>query len=455
MQLRRAWILAYWNIGLWAVGNMLASSTLVVYLALELNSPRIGLGIGLILAMPNLVGMLRLGVPLLIGRITDRKTFCLGTFLLSALILFCLPMLAAPDMLPSAEISLAALVILWSLHHLMQYLGTIALYSWLADIAPLRIRGRFFGQRQRWLTAGEAFGAIACGLFSYWWKEHHAQPLHWIGYAIPAGLGAGLMIAAIVPLWMMPPAGKKKTGPICAKHPAGRSGKLDLSPFSSGWKSILKPFTDNRFLRLLLFGCWFSFSNGLTQTVQNTYPARVLGVSLMAMLAVQTTMRLGQLSVSPMFGRMADRIGNLPIMMFCLFLTAQGPLFYFFSTPQQPWWFVGAWIAWIAYAGLNVALPNLMLKLSPGESNTPYIAAYFTVTGLCYAANTILGGWLYDGYGQSMFVFCGNTIDYNQWIFLVGWAARCLGLVALLLVIEPNIAQMQRHGVLIRPGGPK
>ncbi len=27
------------------------------------------------------------------------------------------------------------------------------------------------------------------------------------------------------------PAAKKGTGPICAKHPPGRSGKLDLSPF--------------------------------------------------------------------------------------------------------------------------------------------------------------------------------------------------------------------------------
>ena len=27
-------------------------------------------------------------------------------------------------------------------------------------------------------------------------------------------------------------AEKKETGPICAKHPMGRSGNLDLSPFS-------------------------------------------------------------------------------------------------------------------------------------------------------------------------------------------------------------------------------
>ncbi|MGA2061290.1 MAG: MFS transporter [Thermoguttaceae bacterium] len=437
-QRRWAWNMAYWNIGLWAIGNGLTSTTLVIFLALQLDAKKIGLGIGLILAMPQLVGLLRLTTPVLIGRIADRKTFCLGTFLLSGLLLFCLPLAAAPGMLQSAGMSLAALVILWSLHHLMQYLGTVALYSWLADIAPLRIRGRFFGFRQRWLVAGEAIGALACGWFSYWWIKNHAESLQWIGYAIPAGLGAWFMIAAIVPLWMMPKAEK-----VTHKRPA-----ID-------WKLLTRPFTDSRFLRLLLFGCWFSFSNGLTQTMQTTFPAKVLQVSLLTMLAVSTAMRLGQLSISPALGRMCDRIGNKSVMLFCLVLTAQGPLFYFFSTPQAPWWFVGAWIVWIAYAGLNIGLPNLMLKLAPDRSsgatgkasgatgsasasNTPYIAAYFTVTGLCYAANTILGGWLFDRFGTSTFEFLGGTLDYNQWIFLLGWMARCSGIIALLLVIEPR-----------------
>src|SRR3972149_1991329 len=88
---RRARRLAYLNVGLWAVGNGLPSSTLVIYLALDLGAPRIGLGISLILAARHLVGVLRLGTPLLIGRLADRKTFCLVTFLLSGLLLFCLP----------------------------------------------------------------------------------------------------------------------------------------------------------------------------------------------------------------------------------------------------------------------------------------------------------------------------------------------------------------------------
>jgi MFS family permease len=312
-QRRWAWNLAYWNIGLWAIGNGLTSTTLIIFLALQLDAKKLGLGIGLILAMPQLVGLLRLATPVLIGRIADRKTFCLGTFLMSGLLLFCLPLAAAPGMLQSAGMSLAALVILWSLHHLMQYLGTVALFSWLADIAPLRIRGRFFGFRQRWLVAGEAIGTLACGSFSYWWMENHTEPLRWIGYAIPAGLGAWFMIAAIVPLWMMP-----------------RAETISRTRRRIDWKSLARPFADGHFLRLLLFGCWFSFSNGLTQTMQTTFPAKVLQVSLLTMLAVSTAMRLGQLSVSPALGRMTDRIGNKSVMLFCLVLTAQGPLFYFF-----------------------------------------------------------------------------------------------------------------------------
>jgi len=74
---RRARRLAYWNGAVWAIGNGLASTTLVVYLALDLGAGRIGLGIALILAARHVVGLLRLGAPALIGRLVERKRFCL------------------------------------------------------------------------------------------------------------------------------------------------------------------------------------------------------------------------------------------------------------------------------------------------------------------------------------------------------------------------------------------
>ena len=92
-QRRRARGFAYWNGALWAIGNGLASSTLVIYLAFELGAEKIGLGIGFILAAPQIVGVLRLGAPVLIGRMANRKQFCVASFFLSAVGLMVLPIL--------------------------------------------------------------------------------------------------------------------------------------------------------------------------------------------------------------------------------------------------------------------------------------------------------------------------------------------------------------------------
>jgi hypothetical protein len=420
-QRRRARRMAYWNAGLWAWGNGLSSTTLVVYLAMELGAPHLGIGIALILSARHFVGVLRLGTPALLAWIGNRKRFCIGAYTLSGLLLWTLLAIAAPGVLPSAGVSLAALVGVWCVHHLMQYLGTIALYSWLADLVPLRVRGRFFGRRGIWLVLGEATAALAAGLFVWWWQAVLPASPRWQAYAIPAALGAALVISAVIPLGLMPDIVTRTSETVAS------------------WKRLLRPLTDKHFLLLLLFSGWFSFSNGITGTLQLSYPKQVLNVGLDVMLWLQTMMYAGQMVCSAWLGRVADRVGNRPMMLACLLLTAQGPLFYFFSTAEQWWWFIGAWGVWIAYAGLNVGLPNLTLKLAPPSGRTEYLAVYFTVSGLAYASNTLLGGYLFDCFSKSVFLVGGYTFHYDQMIFLLGWIARCLGLVFLWWVIEPPL----------------
>ena len=427
---RRARRLAVWNAAVWAIGNGLASTTLVIYLARELHAERLGLGIGLIVAAQQIAGLLRLGAPAMMDRLGDRKRFCLATFLLSALLLLMLPWACAPGRLPSPGWSLMALILLWCLYHLFQYLGTVGLWSWLADVAPQPIRGRFFGWRERWLVAGQAVAAIAAGLLV--WGVHQTYPSlpKWIPYGLAAALGAGFMIAALVPLALMPAASR---GPV--SQPGGT------------WRSLLEPFGDTRFLRLLMFGCWFSFFNGVTQSAQNYYPMQILGISLFLSLALPTGMRLGQWGISPWLGGLADRLGNRSVMIVSQLLVAAGLLFFAAATPRQWAWLIGAWVLWVAYAGLNVCLPNLMLKLSPERSNGPYIAAFYAVTGLCYAASTIVGGALVDHYGTWVFPLGGDRwLHFFPCLFLFGWAMRSLGAVLLLLVIEPTARRDKLRG---------
>jgi MFS family permease len=419
---RRALGLANGNGALWAAGNGLISTMSIVYLAMEFDVPRMGLGISLILAAPHLAGLLRLGAPPLIDRLVDRKRFCLAAYLLSAVVLAGVPWVAAPGRLPSAAFALGALVGLWCAYQVLEYLGSVALWSWLADLAPVRIRGRFLGRRERWMQAGQAVGMAAGGWLLWQWQRTWPASPRWIAYAVTAGAGAALMLAALAPLALIPRA---------VAGPAARR-RLPLA-------ALLAPLADARFLRLLLFGCCWSLTNGLIESPQKMFPKWVLGLELFVLLWLNTGLRLGQMAISPWVGRLLDRWGNRPVLIGSTLLVAQAPAFFFLANPGQPWWIVGAWVMWIAWVGLNIGQPNLMLKLAPQRANTPYIAVWFTLTGLSVAAGMILGGMLMDRYSGATFLWFGRfPLDWYKTAFLAGWIARSAAVLLLFLVVEPG-----------------
>jgi len=420
---RRARRLAYFNGGLWAVGNGLCSTMLVVYLAMEFEVPGEGFLISLILAAPRFVGLLRLVAPVLIGRWLSRKWFCIGGFALSALTLCGLSPAVAPGVLPSGRASLTALVALWCVYHLLQYLATVALWSWWADLVPGRIRGRFFGRRERWMVAGQAAAMIAAGLFVWGWRATHPDWPRWTAYAVPALLGAAFMLAALVPLAAMPSV---------AHSEAARRG--------ASLRSMFSPLADAGFLRYLLFRCWLSIANGISGFAQAVYPYRALGLGLLTMNSLKTGMRLGQWTLGPATGRLADRVGNRPVLIASYLLVAQGPLFYWLATPAAPWWIAAAWVGWIAWVGLNVCLPNLMLKLSPADHDTPYIATFYAIDGVFHGVAVVMGGLLYDMFRAQPPGWSHHwALDYFAAIFTLGWLLRLSGVVMLWLVVrEPE-----------------
>ena len=79
---RRALTLTCVNAAMWAIGNGLVSSTLIVYLALGVGARNFQTSV--IYAFPFLAGILRLAVPAILARCGHRKTFCIGSYVVSA-----------------------------------------------------------------------------------------------------------------------------------------------------------------------------------------------------------------------------------------------------------------------------------------------------------------------------------------------------------------------------------
>ncbi|QDU94152.1 MFS transporter [Lignipirellula cremea] len=433
--------LACWNGLLWAMGDGLVSTTLVVYLALEYGAK--GIAISLILAAPKVVGVLRLATPAFLARLQNRKSFCLACFLLSSLVLWQLPFLSAPGFLPPRG-SLAVLIGLWSLYHLFEYMAVVALWSWLGDMAPGDRRGQFLGRREKLLTAGGIVGSLASGIFAAAWKfsphwtgidaASWETEFGWLAFALPAGAGVGVMLLALLPL-LKAPALEGATSPILKdKQPSSSAGSL-----AAGTTTNVSPAgVRSSLFWLLAYSAWFALVNGVTQSAQSIYPKRVLLFSLFWIIAFTTCMRVGQMALAPAVGRWIDRHGHRGLLIVSQLIVALGPCFYLLATPEQPWWIAGAWLVWIAYVGLNIGLPSLLLKLAPARNRALWIAGYFAVSGLMYGIGTLSGGVLFDRLQDRTFTLAaaGLTLDRFGLLFLAGAVLRASGAVWLLGIKE-------------------
>ncbi len=376
----------------------------------------------------QLIGLGRLGAARFARGGTSRKRFCIANYFASGLVLAALPALAVGQQRLPPKAALGGVVAVWCLYHLLEYLATVALWAWLRDLVPLAHRGLFIGRRERWLNAGRTIGMLGGGVFA--WQCGRIPDWKWAAYAVPAAAGAVFLMVAVIPLLAMP---------IGAAGPASRGGGAEPGqPAEFRWRQLLTPLFDRRLSRLMIFGCWFSFFNGLTQTAQGVFPVRSLELELIWLLGFRTAMTFGQTLVSPQVGLWADRFGNRPVLMVSQVIVALGLWGYMKASPEQ-WWLIGlAWFAWIAYAGINIGVPNLLLKLSPPGQAGACVASYFALTGICYGVSTIIGGLAFD-YLQGQTIFVRNSpLDRYEFLFLFGIITRMTGVVFLLAIDEPR-----------------
>ncbi len=422
---RRAlrWGLA--NAVLWSIGNALTTGPLVYFLAQELGAR--GRQLSLLLATPMLAGLLRLFAPHFIRRAGSSKRACLKFLLASYVLMLGLPLVGVlPITVPRSAV-LTIMIALICVHQLLEFIGSVALWTWLGDLVPTSIRGRYFGQRQLWQMAVLIPTILASGYFVDSWRTAYQKTrpdLLLLGYSITNGIGALCLLASLWPLWRMPAVGS-------VPEPSGLT-----------WRGMLAPFANLRYARLLTFRGWLSIANGITQAAQAIFPKAILHLGVGDLAVMHTSMRIGQMTTSPLVGRWGDRYGNRPVLIICQVLVSAAMLFYLFATPKHPWILLGAWLLFTGYVGHNVCLPNLMLKLAPDGNRSPYVAAHEALSSVAHAVATVLGGELFDwlkvrlAESSSTAGALGIKWDHFAVLFLAGFLARSLAVPLMAWVKE-------------------
>lgn len=415
------------NAALWGAGSGLVNTISIVYLVRSLGA--VGLGVSLIIAAPSFVGLARVGAIRFTHRGGARKRLCVGAFLASGVLLCGMPALALYADSASVETStaLAGIVGLWCGYHLLEYIGLVAFWPWLKALVPMDRMGAFIGHRGFYLDGFRAISMCAGGVWAYRFEQPGAAKI--FAYAALSFCGAALLIAAAIALVFLPAA-------------AGRDpGEPDPAPRPFRWREALTPFFDPRVAWLVAYGCWFSFFNGFTQTAQHMFLINILELNLIFVLALKSAMTLGQALISPTIGQLVDRVGNRPVLCVSQVIVGAGLAGYLFASESRPWVIGLAWLAWVAYAGINIGVPNLLLNLSPPGKTGACVAGYDAVTGLCYGLSTLAGGLMFDLLqGGTMRVLEWDLNRY-QYLFYLGIVTRIMGAGWVLRIEEPRPAK--------------
>ena len=403
-----------WSVrgGFSAVHSSITSGAYATGYALHLGASNAM--IGLLSAASSWSGLLQVLSPLLIERLPRRKALCLIAFGFSFVLW--LPVAMLPFFVPDPWLPLAMVTFI-IIAGLASSLAAPANSSWITDLVPGEIRGRFVSRQQSIIAAVGLVVSLAAGAYLDQFDENTRQA----GFtslfitAVAFGMGAIIVWSRIpeppVQRVVRQPAGTLLTLPF--KHKQFRTFMMLVS-IRGMLTMIAAPF----------------FAVYMLQTLSIPY-------SEIALFAAITT--LVRVAVNPLWAYLGDKFGYRPVLLICSSGLALLPLWWVFATPENYRITVPLIQAWggLVGAGIPIARFNLMAKIAPEENRSIYIGCYSAMFNSASALGAMIGG--------ITAAFCtdlpelarfGYSISGLQYLFLIGFGLRLISGMLLKYVRE-------------------
>jgi MFS family permease len=290
--------------------------------------------------------------------------------------------------------------------------------SWIQEWIPGKVRGKYFGNRNRVIT----FGTVAFLLIS-------GKLLGWFDSSI---LGYQIVLFAAIFL---------RACSIVAQHRILASGKNGRMLEHYRWRDypgILRQSPS--LLIFIIFGGVFGFATGLIGPFYMLFMYDQIGLSVGQVSLMIIMASAGGAISFPAWGRLLDKHGNKPVMIFCLALWQLQNYLWCIITPANAWILYPMWL-WggITSAGYILGSFNLLLKLMPPQAKTTGISIYLGVTSLIAAIAPILGGLFFTWASAMEF----DPLRTYHFSFLIQPTLCLLSCLILLKIHEPASAKVR------------
>ena len=311
--------------------------------------------------------------------------------------------------------------VLFALSSFFQAMVGVAWTSWVQEWIPARMRGKFFGQRNRALQ----LATIAFLLAGGWVLTMLQTTDPVLGFQLVVAGAVGLRVLSII--WQQKILAT--SGFVAAEKGHGFLAQVAMVRSAPSMMTFIA------------FGSAFGFAANFLGPFFNIFLYEVLEVSVATVSSMIVLASLSGAVSMPAWGQLLDRFGNRPVLLFVLF----------------PWMIIGSlWSAvdresiWLLYvihvagglfgAGFVLGSFNLLLKLVPPAAKTTAISMNVALSSLAAAIAPILGGallsWAWSNGFDKMRTYHAAAVIHHGMIL-------CTALI-LCRVVEPKSSPLSQ-----------
>ncbi len=362
--------------------------------------------IGMIAAIPSFAGLLQLLASGIAGRFGARKRLVPWLALISRLLW--VPMFLIPFVLPH-PLWVEAFLILTGIASVAGNISAPLWTAWISDLVPEDNRGRYFGQRNMYGGIVSLIVPVVGGWFLDTETKSHAlsQP---VTFALIFGF-ASLFALGSFGLGMSSPDVPSQEAQATVIEPGTKRG---LGQALTDLQNLYAaPFADQNFRRFMIFATGFGVAQNIAGQFFTVYQLKILHLDYTALQLLGGVATLASLAAMPLWGYLADKYGNKPILTLCCIMVLAPPFLWLLAVPDgiSGLWAISAdggfrlsytklditvlnLIAGMGWAGVGLTQFNLMIGIAPSAQRTVYISAIAAVGGIAGGIAPLVGGWI-------------------------------------------------------------
>lgn len=369
--------------------------------------------VGLVAAFPLLAGLMQPFGAEIIRRTGGRRKPILIT---AALIddLLWLVSLAAVVYL-DAPGALGVVVVVLVVQYAFGAFVTVSWTSWISDLIPPSLRGRYFGRRN-FICHG--FGALTAAIAGLVLRAAGPHVHVFVGL-----IGIGVIFRLISISFL-----RRQPEPSPARSP-----RLPML------EQMATPLRSPDFRRFLTYAMAWGFGVQLAAPFFTVYMVNEANVGFDTVMVFSAMGTVSNLIGQRVWGPLCDRYGDHQVMRVAGFSIALQPVWWLFTSTEGPGFYLMAILSMtggFAWGGHLMATGNLMMRLAPETGKTTYFAVQAALGGLFGAAGPFVGGLLATLFSGSVSVIPGLLVGLKN-LFLISGIVRLFAWALLQRVPEP------------------